>query len=127
MEEIRLSVPAQGEYVPVLRSVVAAVAGQMDIPYDEIDDLRLAIDEAAVHLIGLEPPGRSLDLKMSVQDDRFEAGISVDSIPMAWPPADVTATLSGQILAGLTDETSFDRAGDRAQIRFVKRIKRVDA
>jgi anti-sigma regulatory factor (Ser/Thr protein kinase) len=38
------TVPARAEFVHVLRTVVAAVAARLDLPYDALDDLRMAVD-----------------------------------------------------------------------------------
>lgn len=122
MEEITLTVPASEAFVPLLRSMIAAVAARLDIPYDEIDDLRLAIDEAAAHLISLEPAGKVLSLVLRPSEDRFEIVSSIDVLPTPWPPPGAEHTLTWQILSGLADEADFQESDGRATIRFVKRL-----
>jgi len=127
VDRISLTTPASEAFVPILRSMTAAVAARLEIPYDEVDDLRLAIDEAVAHLIGLEPRGSTIALEMLVSEERFEVAASVDTLPDPWPQEGIDQTLTWQILKGLTDETSFEHAGGRAQIRFVKLVQRVKA
>ena len=127
MDEITLTTPAKEAFVPILRSMIAAVAARLDIPYDEVDDLRLAIDEAAAHLIGLDPKGSTLWLRLAIDEDRCEVLTSIDTLPDPWPPRGLQDSLTWQILSGLTDEAGFDQAGGKAQIRFIKRVQRVNA
>lgn len=122
LDEITLTVPANEGFVPLLRSMIAAVAARLDIPYDEIDDLRLAIDEAAAHLIALEPRGTMLRLILRPSTDRFEIVSSIDALPDEWPPPGADRTLTWQILSGLADEARFEQENGRAAIRFMKRV-----
>jgi serine/threonine-protein kinase RsbW len=57
---VELRVPASSAYVAVLRSVTAGLAARCDLTLDEIEDLRIAVDEACALLLPLAPPGASL-------------------------------------------------------------------
>ena len=48
---IELSVPARAEWLFLARTTGAAVASQWDFTYEEIADLRLAIDELCLDLV----------------------------------------------------------------------------
>src|SRR5687768_13448435 len=65
MQEIRLSIPARAEYVHVLRSVTAGVAAMLSFTYDDIEDLRLAVDEACAYLLagGGEPGALEMHIR----------------------------------------------------------------
>ncbi len=49
--EVRLTIPADGAYVAVPRSVVGNLAARNDFTLDAIDDLRIAVDEACALLL----------------------------------------------------------------------------
>ena len=53
---VELSIPARAELLPLARLTVAAVAARADFDYEEIEDLRLALDELCSRLIG-QPAG----------------------------------------------------------------------
>jgi len=121
MDEISIQIPARPEFVPVLRSVIASVASRMDLSFDGIDDLRLAVDEAAGHLLRLDRTATTLELRIEPGADRIEVTSAIDATPSVWPPEDAEHTLTWQVLTGLTDEASFDEVGGRPAITFVKR------
>ena len=45
--EVELRLPADGAYVSVLRTLTAALAARLDFTIDDIEDLRIAVSEAA--------------------------------------------------------------------------------
>ncbi|MEP6599373.1 MAG: hypothetical protein ABJB98_08010 [Actinomycetota bacterium] len=48
---IELEVPAERAYVPVLRTLTAGLAARCDLTLDQIEDLRIAVDEACALLL----------------------------------------------------------------------------
>lgn len=48
---VTIEVPAQAEYVAVLRAAAAVIASRLEFTLDDIDDLRILIDEAASVLL----------------------------------------------------------------------------
>jgi serine/threonine-protein kinase RsbW len=53
-------VPASTAFVAVLRSVTAGLAARCDLTLDEIEDLRIAVDEASALLVPLAAPDAEL-------------------------------------------------------------------
>src|SRR5687768_17968107 len=67
---VNLSVPADPGSISVVRALVASVASKLDLPYDAVDDLRIAAAEAAALLLsGAEGARLCVDL------DPDEAGL----------------------------------------------------
>jgi serine/threonine-protein kinase RsbW len=85
---ITVSVPPESGSVQVLRAVTASVAARMNMPFDGIEDLRLAVDEACAWLLGLAREATSMTLRLRPMDDRLEAVVSIDAAGRAWPPPD---------------------------------------
>src|SRR2546421_12657631 len=78
VSEIRLSVPARADYVHVLRSVIASVAAKLDFSYDDIEDLRLAVDETCAYLLGLRDAPTVLTLLITPSSHTVDVLASVD-------------------------------------------------
>ena len=119
--DVVVSVPARPEFVHILRTVAAGVAAQADFTFDEIDDLRLAVDEAIGHLLGAGRGGRQIVVRLSTEDARVEVEASIDAPTDPWPPADAEASLTWQVLSALTDEAKFDRSAHGPALLMVKR------
>lgn len=52
-DRVELEVPADPAYLAVLRTATAGLAARMDLTLDEIEDLRIAVDEACALLLGV--------------------------------------------------------------------------
>lgn len=52
-----ISIPPDSSYVSVLRSAAAGLAAMLDWTLDELEDLRIAVDEATAMLLRLRPSG----------------------------------------------------------------------
>ena len=121
MSEVTVSVPAQPDFVHVLRSVVATVAARADLTFDEIDDLRLAVDEACAQLLALASEATTLTLQISPADGSGLVVIAtIDADVPAWPPAGAERTLTWQVLAALADDARFEQVDGRPALRLTK-------
>ena len=118
---ITVSVPPESGSVHVLRAVTASVAARMNMPFDGIEDLRLAVDEACAWLLGLAGGATSMTLRLRPMDDRLEAVVSIDAAGRAWPPPDLEQSLSWMVLSALVDTVSLDAEASGPSIRLIKR------
>src|SRR5271156_3639398 len=57
-EHIELSIPALPELLVLARMTAATIASRADFGYDQVEDLRLAIDELCLRLVGAGKEGR---------------------------------------------------------------------
>lgn len=117
MEPITLTVPARSEFVSLVRSVVANAAAHLRMTFDQVDDLRLAADEAASQLVQVED-ATTLSLRIDLDENSIDIRAWVDASPKTWPPEDLDGSLTWQILSGLVAEAAFERHDDAASIRF---------
>lgn len=67
-DQIRLRLPADPAYGRVARITASSLALRLGLPFQRIDDLRLAIDEAVVLLLRDEPEDGSLSVTFSMVD-----------------------------------------------------------
>ncbi len=111
---VRLRLPAGTAYGRVARVTTAALARRHDFTYREVEDLRLAIDEAIIALLDDQDPGAAVELRYSVDDD--SVSITVDGAA-ARPPAAVSRFHT--LVTGLVDRADLDL--DAGKVTLVKR------
>src|SRR5258705_10020039 len=89
---VELTVPALTGYLGVVRTATAGLAARLAFTLDEIEDLRIAVDEACVMLLSLarpQPPDAStLTCQFRVFDDVLAVTVSARVAPRAVLPAD---------------------------------------
>jgi serine/threonine-protein kinase RsbW len=107
-DHVELRVPASGAYLAVLRTATAGLAARLDFTIDDIEDLRIAVDEACALLIPLATPGALIDCRFDLQPHQFQVAVSVPSATTDPPPRDtfawiVLTALAGDVDASITD------------------------
>jgi serine/threonine-protein kinase RsbW len=118
---ITVSVPAREGSVHVLRAVTTSVAARLPIPFDGIEDLRLAVDEACAWLLARGRSATGLTLRLRPLDDRLEAEVSIDAADGPWPPPDLDKSLPWKILSALVDTLSLNSDAGGPSILLTKR------
>jgi len=63
---VEVRVPADGAYVATLRLTAASLGARCDLTVDDIEDLRLAVDEACALLLPLASAGSTLDARFEL-------------------------------------------------------------
>lgn len=121
MGEALLVVPARSDLLALLRTVVADLAARQGFSYDAIDDLRIAVSEAATFLLGAASPASRLQLRISSSTNGLKVGLSTDAPAEVWPPPGADRTLAWQVLSALTDEAVLDLDSGTPALRLTKR------
>ena len=100
-QEVCLTVPAAPEFLRVARVTASGLASRLGFSLDDVDDLRLALDELCFALIGKGDITTDLELKYVLGDLRLAIEGTYrrtnDSQPLA------LGELSRQILTALVD------------------------
>jgi serine/threonine-protein kinase RsbW len=118
---IVVSVPARADLVHVLRAVAASVGARLDLPIDDVEELRIAVDEAAVLLLHLHAPTGRLTATLSVETGRLSIRIASDAaVSGEWPPAGAEDAWPWLVIAGLTDGAGFDVSVDGPVVWMTK-------
>jgi len=73
---VELRLPADSAYLAVLRTATAGLAARLDFTLDEIEDLRIAVDEACALLLADSEPGEPMVCAFTLGDDSIEVVIS---------------------------------------------------
>jgi serine/threonine-protein kinase RsbW len=82
---VEVRVPAVGSYVATLRITTASLAVRCDLTIDDIEDLRLAVDEACALLLPHASEGSTLDARFQLAAGRLEVATSVHTDDEAEP------------------------------------------
>lgn len=117
-----VTVPSGGDFVSLLRSVTAGVAARLDVQYDTIEDLCLAVDEACAHLLRNGGPASTFTLAIGSRNGTIEMVVGTDGRPVRWPPDGATQGFAWQVLTALVDEASFDRSDSGLELRLRKKL-----
>jgi serine/threonine-protein kinase RsbW len=116
---VTVRLPADSAYLSVLRTATAGLAARLDFNLDEIEDLRIAIDEACAMLLAQAVPGTDLTCEFELTDDAMSIGVSVLTVDGREPSRDTFAWTVLSSLAG--DVDSEVGADDRVTIVLQKR------
>ena len=118
--EVRLSIPASPEFLRLARLAAAGLASRMGFTYDEVEDLRIGIDELCFSLVGNAGRPGTIVLRYWMGEDGLTvegAGLFEDG--MGESPA--LSPLSQQILKAVVDEHELNIGKDGPEFRLVKR------
>jgi len=116
---VTVRLPADSAYLSVLRTATAGLAARLDFNLDEIEDLRIAIDEACAMLLAQAVPGTDLTCEFELTDDAMSIAVSVLTVDGRQPSRDTFAWTVLSSLAGDVDAEV--GADDRVTIVLQKR------
>jgi len=116
--DIVVSTPAGSDYVHVLRAVVASLAARLDFPYDAIEDLKLAVDEASGHLLRAAPGSLALVVRVTADEDRLAIAVTAEGDPSPPVAGGLEGSLAWEILKALTEHPSFELGAEGPTISF---------
>lgn len=112
-------VPAEGSYLAVLRTATAGIAARLNFGLDEIEDLRIAVDEACGMLLGLAAPDAELSCRFDIGAKGLAVEVAVTTVGTAvLPPAQ---SFAWQVLTALAADVNAGTVQGRAAIRLVSR------
>lgn len=117
--QVVLTVPAQPEFLRVVRMTASGLGSRLGFNIDEVDDLRLALDELCFALIG---KGSDTSLKLIYVLEEHALVISGE---IALETTSATSAglneLSRQILSALVDEHELGENSGRRSFTLKKR------
>jgi serine/threonine-protein kinase RsbW len=103
LASIIVTVPPDPAFFHVLRQVTSGVGSRLRLTVDDIDDLKLAVDEAATYLLTQLQPSASLSLTLDQETSALKATIAIVADGSVWPPPGLADTLPWKIISGLVD------------------------
>ena len=116
---VLIKLPAAGAYLSVLRTATAGLAARLDFTLDEIEDLRIAVDEACAMLLSQALPGADLECTFSLDDNSIRVAVGVLTVDGQQPSRDTFAWTVLSALAGEVDSAA--GVDNRVTITLLKR------
>jgi serine/threonine-protein kinase RsbW len=118
-ETIRLAVPAALEYVRIVRLTASGVASRLGFDVEEIEDLRVAVDELA-SLVVESADGGELGVQFAVRDDILR--IEGEALLAPGQSEVRVDDLTAQILAAVVDEWDFSAQDGLVRFACTRRV-----
>jgi len=101
-----ISMPASSAYLAVLRTATAGLAARLDFTIDEIEDLRIAVDEACAMLLPQALPGAEITCEFTLETDTIAVAVSVFTQQGEEPSRDTFAWTVLTALAGEVESSA---------------------
>ncbi|NED97246.1 hypothetical protein G1H11_18260 [Phytoactinopolyspora alkaliphila] len=103
---VELSVPASSAYLAVLRTTSAGLGARLGLTLDDIEDLRIAVDEACAMLLPIAQANAHLNCRFQLHDDALEVIVSVAAARTELPARDsfawtVLSALAGEVYSSI--------------------------
>jgi serine/threonine-protein kinase RsbW len=121
---VLISVPADPDYLPIIRSASAQVGAKLGGTLSEVSDLRLAVEEACVLLLqhtSRVPDGEdedNLECRFVLGPATLRVALRVRADAFTRPEAD---GFGWTILTALVDDISWRADGSTVQVEILKR------
>lgn len=118
-DEVRLAVPAMPEFLRLARVTAAGLASRLGFTFDEVEDLRLAIDELCYGMTGSDGRDGTVHVRYVLGSDSLvvegEGHFAAGTKPVA------LSDLSQVILTALVDEHELGVGPTGPTFRLLKR------
>jgi hypothetical protein len=111
---------ASTDRVRLARTLVATLADEAGFDYDDVEDLRIAVDELCFVLLDSTPGPGHLELIARGEPGRLEVEGCCTASATRLDVLDELPQLTSQILATVVDEYEVGLDGGRARFRFHK-------
>lgn len=118
-EVVRLTVPASHEYVRIVRLTASGIANKLGFDVDELETLRIAVDELATLVLEAASDSGTLEIDFIIGADE----LSIEGRAPARNGADFGADdLTTQILMAVIDEYDASLDDGYAHFRCSRRL-----
>ncbi|MFC7549510.1 ATP-binding protein [Plantactinospora sp. GCM10030261] len=116
---VLLTVPADGGYLSVLRTATAGLAARLHFALDEIEDLRIAVDEACAMLLAVAGRDAELRCRFAVTENALTVEVTVPTKRGATLPPE--SSFAWKVLTALTTSARATTTGEAATIALLTR------
>lgn len=117
-DQVGITLPASSAYVAVLRTAAAGVAARMEFTLDDVEDLRMLVDEACAVLLPSARSGTSLVARFDVDTEGLDVSVAVVTSKPWQAPHD---SFAWTVLTALGDPVDVAIDGDQVTISFRKK------
>ena len=114
-ETIEIDVPAHPDFVATIRSVTRSAAALADLTVSDVEELQIAVDEAAVLLLPLVDSTVTRSLHARVGIAPAKVGVELSTVCRPREEVDTTG-MAWIMLTGLDPDVRLTREGDTVSI-----------
>jgi serine/threonine-protein kinase RsbW len=115
--DVELRIPADSAYLAVLRTATAGLAARLDFTLDDIEDLRIAVDEACAMVLPQARKGSDLTCSFDLAPTRLTVAVAAECDDPRPPDRNGFAWT---VLSALTSEVSADVDGSRLTVTLAR-------
>lgn len=116
--EIQLAIPGAPEFLRLARLAAADAGSRVGLTFDQLEDLRIAVDELGFTITGGEPDV-TLTLVFRLHDGSIEVeGTCADREGGSFAPSELART----IVAAVVDEYQLEVVDSQRRFRVTKRV-----
>jgi serine/threonine-protein kinase RsbW len=115
--DVELRIPADSAYLAVLRTATAGLAARLDFTLDDIEDLRIAVDEACAMVLPQARPDSDLMCTFELAPTRLVVAVTAECEAPQEPDRDGFAWT---VLSALTSEVRADVDGSRLTVTLAR-------
>jgi serine/threonine-protein kinase RsbW len=116
-DAVEVRIPADVVYVSTLRLTAASLAARCDLTIDDIEDLRLAVDEACALLLPHAATRSTLDARFELRSGQLSVDTSVATDDAAEPDR---SGFAWTVLGALATSVDVRQEGGRLTIAVTK-------
>ena len=116
-DRVELRVPADPAYLTVLRTATAGLAARLDFTLDDIEDLRIAVDEACAMVLPQAREHSDLTCAFDLDVTRLTVAVTAECDAPRPPDRDGFAWT---VLSALTNHVSADVDGDTLTVTLAR-------
>jgi serine/threonine-protein kinase RsbW len=120
-DHVKLTVPAREQFARTVRMTAAALAGRMGMSIDEVEDVRIAVEEAFVFAVGRVADGEPVTFDFTVEEDRLSLDVGPMPAGAAGGADSAEARFARFILESVCDTFEFEDDGSACSLRLVKK------
>jgi serine/threonine-protein kinase RsbW len=89
--DVELRLPTDGAFISVLRTATAGLAARLDFTLDDLEDVRMAVGEAAALVLEAADPGADLTTRFWLRPRELTIAVSTQSSSALAPEPDTFA------------------------------------
>jgi serine/threonine-protein kinase RsbW len=116
-DQVLLRLPADSAYLTVLRTATASLASRLDFTVDEIEDLRIAVDEACALVLPHTQEGADLECAFTLSSASLGVTVAAATRDADMPAKD---TFAWTLLHALVDDLTSTIDDGRMTVTLVK-------
>ena len=114
-DRVRVEFPADTVNMAIARSVAAAIAARADLTVDQVEDVRLAMDEATSHMIKIARPSTSVACELWIEGSTVHA--SLHCTTHTSPPPN-PEPFAWTVLTALVNSVHIDAQDDHVHLNW---------